>query len=271
MIDSIRNHKLASSGEACVLGAESRISSLKLNAQTEREVEDLYIKNYIQRWKGFLESHHVEPFRGPSDAASHLRTLADNNRSPLLGLVYMTSRNTDLVSAQSGGSVVQTVEQQAKQGLSKDHGRVVGNKNATAVTQQLPTHLSPKDVEREFGSAHVLVDPANPEKWLNAGNQTYVQALEELGNSIAELPPRIKDKDAADQQAMDRANKAWKAASDAHHALGAILPNTTSQVDVDLKALLAEPITYAARVIKAVPMEAPHPAANSGAIGEAYR
>ena len=260
MIDSIRNHKLASAGEACVLGAESRVSSLKLNAETEREVEDLYIKNYIQRWKAFLEAHHVEPFRGPSDAASRLRTLADNNRSPLLGLVYMTSRNTDLVSAQSGGSVVQTVEQQAKQGLNNILGRVVGKNNAKAVTQQLPDDtISPKDVEREFGSAHVLVDPANPEKWLNAGNQAYVQALEELGNSLAELPPRIRNKEPADQQAMDRANKAWQAASDAHHALGAILPNTTSQVDVDLKALLAEPITYAGRVIKAVPMEAPPP------------
>jgi hypothetical protein len=103
------------------------------------------------------------------------------------------------------------------------------------------------------------VDPASPDKWLNSANQPYVLALEELGNSIAALPPRIDPKEPAHQQARDRAQKALDAAKAANHALGAIIPNPASGVDVDLKALLLEPIAYSERIIQMVPMVPPPP------------
>jgi len=73
------------------------------------------------------------------------------------------------------------------------------------------------------------------------------------------MPTRIDPKDQANQQAVDRANKALEAAIAAHHALGAMIPNTASGVDVDVKALLLEPITYAGRLIKGTPLVPPPP------------
>jgi type VI secretion system protein ImpL len=260
MMDSIGNHKLASAGETCVLGTQSAISNLAVNAETEHQVQSLYVSNYIQRWKLFLEAHHVESFHGTQDAARRLRVLADNNRSPLLGLVYMASHNTDLSTAQSGESTVSKAIEQTKESVSKRIKDVLGTKSAPSVNLLSPTNVpNAKDVMREFGPARAVVDPANAEKWLNSNNQAYVQGLEELADSLAAMPVRIDPKDAADQQAKDRADKALQQAIAAHHALGGLLPNTSSQVDVDLKALLQEPITYASAVIRGVPLKPPPP------------
>jgi type VI protein secretion system component VasK len=100
---------------------------------------------------------------------------------------------------------------------------------------------------------HAVVDPANSEKWLNPSNQSYMQALEELANSIAALPKEIDDKDAGEQQALDRARRAVDGARSADHALGAMVPNTSSRVDVTLTSLFEEPITYAERIISSLP------------------
>jgi type VI protein secretion system component VasK len=242
------------------LGAQPVMSSLAANAETERQVQDLYVNNYIQRWKVFLSMHHVEAFRGSQDAAHRLRILADNNRSPLLGLVYMASHNTDLATAQSGESAVSKAIEQTKASVSKRIKDALGTKNAPAVTVLRPANIpGAKDVIREFGPVRALVDPANSEKWLNSNNQPYMQGLEELADSIAAMPARIDQKDPADQQVVERANKALQQAISAHHALGGLLPNTSSQVDMDLKALLKEPITYASAVIRGVPLKPPPP------------
>jgi len=118
---------------------------------------------------------------------------------------------------------------------------------------------SGRDVVSEFSAARAVVDPTNPEKWLNAANQPYIQALEELGNSLAAMPPRIDPKEPTHEQARGRALKALEAAKAANHTLGATIPNSTSGIDVNLKALLSEPISYAERVINAVPLVPPPP------------
>ena len=61
-----------------------------------------------------------------------------------------------------------------------------------------------------FDPLRVVTDPANREKWLNSNNQPYMQALDELGNAMTSMPTRIDPKDQANQQAVDRANKAMK-------------------------------------------------------------
>jgi type VI secretion system protein ImpL len=263
MMESIRTHKLASAGETCVVGTQSAIKDLAVDAETEREVQDLYVKDYIQRWKSFLAAHHVEPFGSASDAAERLSILADNNRSPLLGLVYMAAHNTDLASAQSGDSAVTKAIEQTKESVSKRIKDVLGNssKDAGSSISALKSSPAPsgKDVVREFGPVRAVVDPANSEKWLNSANQPYVQALAELGNSLGAMPARIDPKEPMHQQARDRAIKALEAAKAADHALGSTIPNTTSGVDVNLKALLLEPITHAEKVIRMVPLAPPPP------------
>ena len=261
MTDSIRNHKGVSAGEPCVIGSQSRMKDVAVNAETEREVQELYVRDYIQRWRMFLGAHHVEPFRSTPDAAQRLSILADNNRSPLLGLVYMTSRNTDLATAQSGDSVVTKAVEQTKATVSKSLKNWLGAKDPGSSVEALKPSTEPsgRDVVREFSAARAVVDATNSEKWLNAANQPYIQALEELGNSLAAMPPKIDPKEPIHQQARDRALKALEAAKAANHTLGATIPNSTSGIDVNLKALLSEPITYAERVITAVPLVPPPP------------
>jgi type VI secretion system protein ImpL len=261
MMDSIRNHKLASAGEPCVIGSQSRIKDVAVNAETEREVQELYVRDYIQRWRMFLAAHHVEPFRNAPDAAQRLSILADNNRSPLLGLVYMTSRNTDLATAKSGDSVVTRAVEQTTATVRQGLSGLLGRRPPQTPVDGLNTSAEPsgRDVVREFGAVRAVVDPTNSEKWLNTANQPYIQALEELGNSLAVMPSRIDPKEPAHQQARDRAVKALEAAKAANHTLGATIPNSTSGIDVNLKALLLEPISYAERVITAVPMVPPPP------------
>lgn len=263
MMDDIQGHKLDSAGEACVVGKQSASGSgLTFTSENERRVKDLYVGNYIQRWKSFVAEHHVEAFHGAADGAQKLSILADNNRSPLLGLIYMTSHNTDLAPATAlPAQVTQKIE-----ATKNTVGAVVTSlfgKNAAAAEQSPANVITPvpgaNDIMAAFLPSRVLVDPANREKWINSANGPYVQALQELGSSLAGLPPKNDPKDPVNQAAFDRANKALAAATTAYNALGATIPNTSSGVDLDLKALLKEPITFAGRVIASMPSPPPPP------------
>jgi type VI secretion system protein ImpL len=262
MMDDIRDHKLTSAGEPCVVGKQQGFTDLSFRNENERAVQDLYIKNYIQHWQAFVAAHHVEPFRNSADASQKLRVLADNNRSPLLGLVFMAAHNTDLSNSPSGESTSQAIKEAGKGFINSVVSKVTKTTPAagSAVANTLgSTGSNANDVTHAFEPLRVVTDPANREKWLNSNNQAYVQALDDLGNALATMPARIDPRDPANQQAVDHANKALDAATAAHHALGAMIPNTSSGVDVDLKALLLEPITYAGRVIKGTPMAPPPP------------
>ena len=261
-MDDIREHKLTSAGEPCVVGKQQGSTDLSFRNENERDVQDLYIKNYIQHWQAFVAAHHIEPFRNSSDASQKLRVLADNNRSPLLGLVFMAAHNTDLSNSPSGESTTQAIKEAGKGFLNTVVSKVTKSAPAagSAVANTIAgTGSNANDVIHAFEPLRVVTDPANREKWLNSNNQAYVQALDDLGNALATMPARIDPKDPTNQQAVYRANKALDAATAAHHALGAMIPNTSSGVDVDLKALLLEPITYAGRIIKGTPMAPPPP------------
>jgi type VI secretion system protein ImpL len=262
MIDSVHSHKLASAGETCVLGKTSRFSNLTLDAATERDVEELYIKSYIQHWKQFLAAHHVVVFSGTADAARKLSILADNNRSPLLGLVYMASHNTDVASSSSvAEGVTQAVEQgmnTAKQRINSELDKLRGKKSAAPQgPAQPPSILRASDIVHEFEPVRAVVDPVTADRWLSSKNQDYIKALEALGLALAAIPPRPDPKLPTDQQAIDGANKAKDSANTALHTLTGSFPSRPSQVDVDLKALLGEPIKDAERVLAHLPQPPP--------------
>lgn len=266
MMDDIQGHKLDSAGEECVVGKQSvTLAGINFTSENERKVKDLYIGNYIQHWKSFVADHHVEPFHNASDAAQKLSVLADNNRSPLLGLIYMTSRNTNPAQPASEGfgpqaaQKVEAVGNKIKAGFTTLLGTSAAGAQAAVSSLAPAAGLSANDVIHAFEPASAVADPAHGDKWINGANGPYVQALQELGSSLGALPPKNDPKDPASQQAFDRANKALAAANSAYNTLGAMIPNTSSGVDLDLKALLKEPITYAGRVIAAIPAPPPPP------------
>ncbi|MBO0911658.1 MAG: hypothetical protein J2P13_07675, partial [Acidobacteria bacterium] len=259
LIGNLRSHKLSSVGEPCVIGAHSAADELMLNVQTEREVEDLYTRRYIEQWKTFLASHHVEPFRTNAEAVQRLHILADNNRSPLLGLIYMTSHDTSPVDNSPGAvaeSVAEKTLERKTESVTNRIRNIFGTKEngaGTAANPAAETFVGAARIASEFSPVHAVVDPAHPERWLNPSNQAYMQALEELANAIAALPKEIDDKDPGQQQALERAARAVDAARSANHALGAMVPNTSSRVDVTVTSLFDEPINYAERIISSLP------------------
>jgi type VI protein secretion system component VasK len=169
MLESIRGHKATSAGDTCVLGSGSRVANVTMDAGTENGVEELYIKSYIQHWKQFLAAHHVVSFSSTGDAARKLGILADNNRSPLLGLAYMTSHGTDLGSAQAENSVVVTAVEKGTNEIKKKLGNLFAKPSATGITQgQAPADVVVNAAERiayEFESVHQVADPSMGLAW----------------------------------------------------------------------------------------------------------
>jgi type VI protein secretion system component VasK len=258
MIDNIHSHKQTSGGEACVIGNTSTAMKWTREAASDSDVQDLYVKNYVQHWKAFLEAHHVVAFSNTTDAAHKLRILADNNRSPLLALVYMASSNTN-VAPTTVRSRIEDGAEQAK-GFVNDAIDKLRKKDDKPIGQpSLPVGQTSAEIMREFEPVHAVVDPTNSQKWLNDKNQEYVKALENLSNALQAIPPRIDRAAAPDTQAVEQATKAVTDATTALHALEGLFPNTPSQIDVDLKNLLREPINYASAVIVRVPVKAPPP------------
>jgi len=265
MMEDIRSHKIASaSGEACVVGGKQDDSGLSFNSENESQVKSLYVERYIQQWKSFMASHHVQPFHGPADAAQKLRILADNNHSPLLGLVYMGAHNTDLAPPEK--STTETVVEGARKGLDKELKGLFGPSAASAgsgaVTKELTSPTADAaDIARAFAPLKLVV--GDRDRWITPNNQGYIQALETLANIMAALPATIDTTDPQSQQAAAGAKTAIASAESARHALAGMIPSAPSGVDADLMALLKEPIDNAENVLSHIPVHGrPDPNAN---------
>jgi type VI secretion system protein ImpL len=254
---SIRDHKLNSSGESCVVGSNRGVAGWG-DSTVDAQVQKLYRDSYTQSWKQFLEGHHVIPFADPVDAAQKLRTLADNNRSPLLALVFMTSTNTNVAIEQSLRDRASDGIRSAAVGTTnkvKDlFNKLGGSKNSPAQ----PAVISPSQpdtpltVRAAFDPVHAMVEPGSRDKWLNDKNAPYVKALLDLGDALQMLPAQVHNDVPLETQELQQAKGAASSADAALHALAANFPNTPTGIDVDLQNLLREPIDLARRTISAV-------------------
>ncbi len=253
--ESIREHKLVSSGEPCVVGKDAGGAGWSGDAGMDAQVQKLYSDSYLQAWKQFLEAHHVVPFTGTPDAAQKLRTLADNNRSPLLALVYMTSANTNVATAQNLREAASEGLQRLATGAATTVQQAVkkfgvGGKDPVATPVAAPTTLM--TVSTAFDPVHATVDPRDAQKWLNEKNQPYMKALGDLSDALQTLPTQVHVDVPLETQELQGAKTALLAADSALHGLAANFPNTASGVDVDLQNLLREPLDQARRVISGV-------------------
>ncbi|HLG98911.1 MAG TPA: type VI secretion system membrane subunit TssM [Bryobacteraceae bacterium] len=238
----ISDGKFGSPGEACVVGAGAAIGSLLQAGTSEREIEDLYVRQYIKRWKDFLESEGLVNFTR-ADAADKLSTLAENNRSPLLALVFMISENTNFgaPAANAASAAEKQVTERVKSKFSSLFPRsnkaeqlahpLVGEsvKQAFAV---------PADIGRAFQPVHVTVGPDNPQSWLNDANRAYIGALGELANAVQPLAKSA----VVDGSSYDAVRKAADTAMAAAHQLEARFNNTAEAIDIDLSNLIEAPI-----------------------------
>jgi type VI secretion system protein ImpL len=254
--ESIRDHKLLSSGEPCVVGSGSRSADWDAGAQMDAQVQSLYSKNYVDSWKQFLDRHQVTPFSGISDAAQKLHVLADNNHSPLLGLIYMASVNTNVVPPDG---LLNKIEQRATHAWGQFTGQ-----------GQTGPAAGPQSVASAFDSVHAMVDPGNPQRWLNPTNQPYIRALNDLGDVIQTLPAVFHRDSPVEMQQRQQAFTSVAAADGAYNALAGGFPNSPDGVDIVLEKLLRQPINLARRAIEAIPVvDPPPPPAPGGSSGAA--
>jgi type VI secretion system protein ImpL len=250
--ERIRDHKLISSGEPCVVGAAG--SGWKSDSAMDVRVQRLYSDAYVLSWKQFLETHHVIPFVNAIDANQKLRILADNNRSPLLALVYITSANTNIAVPTSLRDRVSTVAAGAGNKVIDVFHRISGGeKNPSPTTVESPAE-SDLNVSAAFDPVHVMVEPGARDKWLNERNQPYMKALGDLGDALLALPPQVHTEVPLETQQLQQAKTAITAADAALHSLAGNFPNGSKSIDVDLENLLREPIDNARRIVAAVPV-----------------
>lgn len=256
--DSILNHKLVSSGEPCVMGGGTNISGWG-DSTMDAEVQKQYSDNYIQSWKQFLETHHVIPYTSAMDASQKLRILADNNRSPLLALVYMTSANTNVALPQSlrdrAAASLQSAATGAGNRVKNLYNKIAGTeKSQPAPPSNDPQPAALETVATAFEPVHAMVDPGSRDKWLNDKNQAYVKALGDLSYALQMLPPQVHLDVQPETQELEAAKMALTNADAALHSLAANFPNTPTGVDVDLQNLLREPIDFARRSVASIPV-----------------
>ena len=253
--ESIRDHKAVPSGEECVVGSGGSKVSLEGDSSMDAQVRKLYSDTYVQLWKQYLVSHHVVDFTSTTDAAQKLRTLADNNRSPLLALVYMTSVNTNVAPTQSVGEQTKEGVMKAANGAAVAIGSVaakLGVDRKGVTTPGAGQVVSAPTVAGAFDPVHTMVDPGNPNKWLNEKNLPYMKALGDLSDALQTLPAQVHNDVPLETQELQGAKTALLAADSALHSLAANFPNTSSGVDVDLESLLREPLDRARRMVSSV-------------------
>lgn len=92
----IQNSKRFLQGEPWVLG--STTSTDLSAADLMQNLRNLYEKDYIKQWRGFLSGARVLPYGSDSDASTKLMKLSANF-SPMLALVCDVSDNTNVPSA----------------------------------------------------------------------------------------------------------------------------------------------------------------------------
>lgn len=88
------------SREEWVLGEGRAVSDQELE-QVAAAVRERYRQEYVRHWSEYLSAASVVDFRGADDAAGKLRRLS-SNQSPLLQLLFLASRNTDVDTTEVG-------------------------------------------------------------------------------------------------------------------------------------------------------------------------
>jgi type VI secretion system protein ImpL len=181
---AIKDPNRAALGDTCVLGGKGAIAQFAQGATMSAQLENLYIQDYIRRWREFTAATTVEPFRSAADAAKKLELLS-GNRSPLLAALFMISENTNFPSAPQG----QTTSLASAAGAAQKSGlfnRLIpssAKKAATIASQAMPQQppaATPADISRVFQPVREVAPPGSRERLIGDQNRNYMNALAQL-------------------------------------------------------------------------------------------
>jgi type VI secretion system protein ImpL len=255
---AIKDPNQAALGEPCVLGTTGAVKQLMAGAQVEADLTNLYVADYIRRWKEFITSTSVVSFRGIPDAAKKLQMLADN-RSPLLAAVFMVSDNTNFPAAAAPAA---SLAQKAVAGAASSGalsrvapGASRAAANAKQVADALPAAApmaTPADITRVFQPAREVVSPTNRDRLIDEPNRQYMNALADLQRSMERL-----DTTNPDISLHEQARRAYDSGMDAVRQISQKFNISGSEgMDNEFKRLLESPLKEASRFIITDPSKA---------------
>jgi type VI secretion system protein ImpL len=229
----------AALGEPCVLGgASALVADWKENTETAQAVQRMFLRNYVDHWRKFVEGFSVTKFTSAGDAARRLEILADH-KSPLLAVFAMTANHTSFLApaAQTDAGVVQKSINKLAASFKKAETET---KAVVGARAEAPDSLNnPADITPYFQPVHA-VEPPGSETWVVDKNAAYIDTLAQLRHSMQDIDQGARNPDPAVHQ-LARQNYE-KAMDTVRQIARGFKPVGVGGLDTTVEHLLEEPI-----------------------------
>jgi type VI secretion system protein ImpL len=230
-----KERNAGSLGESCVTGGFGSAVPTVQDAVMQREIQRLYVRDYVDQWRKFLAGFSVVRYNNADDAARKLDILA-GNRSPLLGLFALTANQTNFPASPAESEVIGRVKQLLP-GLKK--AETAANK-AIDLADPSDGLSRPADITRSFQPVHWVVPPGS-DTWVGEKNGAYIDSLQQLRHSMQDIahgtgnPPDAAVHQAAGQN-YEKALDSVRQVAKGFKAMG------VEGLDREVQRLLEEPI-----------------------------
>jgi type VI secretion system protein ImpL len=228
----------------CALGdIQTGGADAKQTADLAPDIQRLFVHDYIESWKKYLDGSSVIPYSSAGDAAQKLEILS-SNRSPLLALLLMTSNQTNFPSDKLG------VLQQGVESILKKVEKATGRAGEKKAASQPDTSNTPAEIALFFQPAQWVEPPAS-DILVNEKNTAYTEALSHLQSAMQKIA------EAADPQASQAASQAALQVYDSGLATVAQIARgfKLNGADAVVQRLLEEPITRTKFLIESDPVK----------------
>jgi type VI secretion system protein ImpL len=197
-------------GEACVVGPAPN-DERKHDANLERAIQRMFIRDYVEHWRNFVSGFSVRRYASAADAAHKLEMLADH-KSPLLGLLAMTSNQTNFPAPAAPAEGIEKF----RPPLAKIFPGLKNAPKAPAPSSDAQTRVADalddaSGITRIFQPVHWVV-PAASDTWVVEKNGAYVDALSQLAHSMQDIAKGGDPDPAVYQTASQNYDKALDAA-----------------------------------------------------------
>jgi type VI secretion system protein ImpL len=234
-----REINAAARGEACVLGgASGLVADWKENIETAQAVQRMFLRDYVDHWRKFVEGFSVTKFTSAGDAARRLEILTDH-KSPLLAVFAMTANHTSFPApaAQTDAGVIQKGISKLTAPFKKAETET---KAAVGAPAEAPDSLNtPADITPYFQPVQA-VEPPGSETWVVDKNAAYIETLAQLRHSMQDIAQGASNPDPAVHQ-LARQNYD-KAMDTVRQIARGFKPVGVGGLDTTVEHLLEEPI-----------------------------
>jgi type VI secretion system protein ImpL len=233
VLAAIKDPSRMALGEPCVVGGMNAGAQLLQGAQVQTDLQNLYVQDYIKRWKDFAAATSVDQFRNSGDAGKKLEILADN-RSPLLAAVFMIADNTNFPAAAAPAAAASSMLDKIMPANAKK--AVDAAKQAVGGGQA----ASPADITSVFQPAREVVVVTDRDRLINDPNRAYMNALADLQRALQRLPDEKQSN--PDVTLLDAARKATDAGLDSVRQISSRFNIASSKgVDNEIRRILESP------------------------------